>query len=77
MTAWRVGLGCRAVSESRPGKDAVLHLRVPQGTPAMWVEKVSAYGAGEREILLGRGLQWKATRVVREGGQWHVYGEVL
>ncbi|MFG2819934.1 putative T7SS-secreted protein [Kitasatospora sp. NPDC048365] len=59
------------------GKDAVLHLRVPAGTPALWVEKVSAFGVGEREILLGRGLQWRATRVVQEGGQWHVYGEVL
>ncbi|GHE26570.1 hypothetical protein GCM10018781_78830 [Kitasatospora indigofera] len=59
-------------------KDAILHLRVPEGTPALWVEKVGAWGAGEREILLGRNLQWRATRVVEdEAGKWHVYGEVL
>ncbi|MFC9327603.1 putative T7SS-secreted protein [Kitasatospora sp. NPDC057015] len=58
-------------------KPAILHLRVPEGTPAIWVEKVGAYGAGERELLLGRDMQWRATRAVKSGGQWHIYGEVL
>lgn len=58
-------------------KDAVLHLQVPAGTPALWVENVSAFGAGERELLLGRGLQYHVDRVVFEGGQWHVYGQYL
>jgi hypothetical protein len=58
-------------------KEAILHMRVPEGTPAIWVENVGAYGAGERELLLGRGLDYRVDRVVFEGGQWHVYGEYL
>lgn len=58
-------------------KDAVLHLQVPAGTPGIWVENVSAFGAGERELLLGRGLQYHVDRVVFEGGQWHVFGQYL
>ncbi|WP_380283336.1 putative T7SS-secreted protein [Kitasatospora purpeofusca] len=60
------------------GKDAVLHLRVPEGTPALWVEKVSYYGMGEREVLLGRGLRWRADRVFPdENGQWQIYGDIV
>ncbi|WNM35150.1 ADP-ribosyltransferase [Streptomyces sp. Li-HN-5-11] len=59
------------------GKDAILHLRVPKGTPALWVEKVGKYGMGERELLLGRGTQYRVTRVFMENGQVQVYGEVL
>jgi hypothetical protein len=59
------------------GKPAVLHLRVPAGTPAIWVERISDFGAGERELLLGRGLSYRVTDVVLDGGQWQVYGEVL
>jgi hypothetical protein len=58
------------------GSDVILHLRAPEGTPAMWVEEVSDFGATERELLLGRGLQWEATRSVLIDGQWHVFGEV-
>ncbi|WP_307814172.1 ADP-ribosyltransferase, partial [Streptomyces sp. N35] len=57
--------------------DAVLHLRVPEGTPALWVEKASAFGMGERELLLGRGTEYRVTRVFVENGQVQVYGEVL
>ncbi|WP_262375852.1 ADP-ribosyltransferase [Streptomyces sp. sk2.1] len=60
------------------GKDAILHLRVPKGTPALWLEKVSHYGVTEREILLGRGSEYRVTRVfVDEAGQAQVYGEIL
>lgn len=60
------------------GNDAVLHLRVPEGTPALWVEKVSVFGKGERELLLCRGLKWHADRVIKdESGQWHIYGQVM
>ncbi len=59
------------------GKGAILHIAVPQGTPAMWVESVSDFGVGERELLLGRGLQWEATRSVMLDGQWHVFGRVV
>ncbi|MDY0816310.1 putative T7SS-secreted protein [Kitasatospora purpeofusca] len=59
-------------------KQAVLHLRVPEGTPAIWVEKVSYYGESERELLLSRGLKWRADRVFRDdSGQWQIYGELV
>ncbi|MFD7322198.1 putative T7SS-secreted protein [Streptomyces sp. NPDC059875] len=57
--------------------DAVMHLRVPEGTPAIWMEKVSHYGMGERELLLGRGTQYTITRAFESNGQLHIYGEVL
>ncbi|MDX3258116.1 ADP-ribosyltransferase, partial [Streptomyces sp. MI02-2A] len=59
------------------GEDALLHLRVPKGTPALWVERVSKFGMGERELLLGRGTQFRVTRVFMDNGQVQVYGEVL
>jgi hypothetical protein len=59
------------------GKDAVLHLRVPEGTPALYMEKVSAFGDGERELLLGRDMGYRVDRVVWEGGQWQIYGEIV
>ncbi|MFI6942677.1 ADP-ribosyltransferase, partial [Streptomyces sp. NPDC050418] len=60
------------------GKEAVLHLRVPEGTPALWVEKVSKYDVTERELLLGRGSSYRVTRVFMDDkGQVQVYGEVL
>ncbi|WP_345801714.1 hypothetical protein AAIB33_01030 [Microbacterium sp. AZCO] len=43
----------------------------------MWVEAVSVYGSTERELLLGRGLEWLATRSVLVDGRWHVFGEVV
>ncbi|WP_156003025.1 ADP-ribosyltransferase [Streptomonospora sp. PA3] len=57
--------------------EAILHLRVPAGTPALWMEKASDFGAGERELLLGRGATYRVADVVWSGGQWHVYGEVM
>jgi hypothetical protein len=57
--------------------DAVLHLRVPEGTPALWVEKVSAFGAGERELLMGRGTRYTITHAIFQNGQWQLFGEVL
>ncbi|MBV7697574.1 ADP-ribosyltransferase, partial [Streptomyces sp. TRM70350] len=59
------------------GQEAILHLRVPKGTPALWVENVGKYGQGERELLLGRGTEYRVTRVFMENGQVQVYGEVL
>ncbi|MFE4601077.1 putative T7SS-secreted protein [Kitasatospora indigofera] len=59
------------------GKEAILHLSVPGGTPGLWVENVGAMGAAERELLLGRNLDWKATKVVKVGNQYHVFGEIL
>ena len=59
------------------GEEAILHLRVPKDTPALWVENVGKFGQGERELLLGRGVQYRVTRVFSENGQVQVYGEVL
>ncbi|MFD5464804.1 putative T7SS-secreted protein [Kitasatospora sp. NPDC127059] len=57
---------------------AMLHLKVPAGTPGLWVEKVSQYGSGEQEILLGRGIKWRCDRVVvPDQGPYQIYGEIL
>lgn len=60
------------------GKDAVLRLRVPEGTHAAWVERVSDFGVTERELLLGRGMSYKVTRAFADDkGQLQIYGEVI
>ncbi|MFB6785003.1 ADP-ribosyltransferase, partial [Streptomyces sp. NPDC056352] len=59
------------------GKEAILHLRVPKGTPALWLEKVSKFDVEERELLLARGSEFRVTRVFMDNGQAQVYGEVL
>ncbi|MFD1663354.1 ADP-ribosyltransferase, partial [Streptomyces caeni] len=60
------------------GKEAILRLRLPKGTPALWLEKVSHFDVTERELLLARGTRFKVTRVFMDAkGQWQVYGEVL
>uniref|UniRef100_UPI003D714DB6 ADP-ribosyltransferase n=1 Tax=Streptomyces sp. bgisy153 TaxID=3413793 RepID=UPI003D714DB6 len=57
-------------------KPMTMHLRVPKGTPALWIDHISV-NKGERELLLARGTEYKVTRVFQEGGKWHVYGEVV
>ncbi|WP_148640433.1 ADP-ribosyltransferase, partial [Streptomyces azureus] len=58
-------------------KPVHLHLRVPEGTPALWIDHISS-NKGERELLLARGVEYKVTRVFEdEAGKWQVYGEVL
>ncbi|MEU6219882.1 ADP-ribosyltransferase [Streptomyces sp. NPDC047022] len=59
------------------GKPVWMHLRVPKGTPALWLDHISEF-PGERELLLARGTQYRVTRVFMDhAGKWHVYGEVL
>ncbi|GAA3304144.1 hypothetical protein GCM10020295_54520 [Streptomyces cinereospinus] len=59
------------------GKPVWMHLRVPKGTPALWIDHLSKY-PGERELLLARGSEYKVTRAfMDQAGKWHVYGEVL
>jgi hypothetical protein len=59
------------------GKPVWMHLRVPKGTPALWLEPITQV-KGERELLLAKGSEYKVTRVFAdESGKWHVYGEVL
>ncbi|MGL5819020.1 MAG: ADP-ribosyltransferase [Phycicoccus sp.] len=55
--------------------EAILHLVVPTGTPALWMANVAA-DAGERELLLGRGLTYRIDRVAMENGQWQIYGRI-
>ncbi|WP_037683091.1 ADP-ribosyltransferase, partial [Streptomyces cellulosae] len=59
-------------------KPVHMHLRVPKGTPALWIDHISKY-PGERELLLAKGSTYKVTRVFLDAtdGKWHVYGEVL
>ncbi|MER6354553.1 ADP-ribosyltransferase, partial [Streptomyces sp. NPDC001634] len=59
-------------------KPVRMHLRVPKGTPALWLESLTQV-KGERELLLARGTEYKVTRVFMDesDGKWHVYGEVL
>jgi hypothetical protein len=70
-------LGDNGAVPAFASKPSILHLRVPKGTPAIWVENVGAYGMGERELLLGRGTSYEVTRAFVENGQWHIYGDVL
>ncbi|MEV7181039.1 putative T7SS-secreted protein [Kitasatospora sp. NPDC093679] len=67
-------LGDAAMSD----KNCILHLKVPKGTPGMYVGDVSNFASLEREVLLARGARWRADKVI-EGpdGKVHVYGEVL
>jgi hypothetical protein len=59
-----------------PGKPVVLHLEVPEATPSMYMDGVSQFGA-ERELLLGRGLQYQVDDVGMVDGRWHVHGRIL
>ncbi|GAA4845852.1 putative T7SS-secreted protein [Kitasatospora terrestris] len=59
------------------GKDAIVHLRAPAGTPGMWMEKVGSIGSTERELLLGRNLQWRVNRTLMEGNQVHIFADIL
>ncbi|MDQ1045584.1 ADP-ribosyltransferase [Streptomyces sp. V4I2] len=58
-------------------KPMIMHMRVPKGTPALWIDHISV-NKGERELLLARGTDIKVTRVFQDtAGKWHLYGEVL
>ena len=57
---------------------AVLHLRVPAGTPALYLGKISEFGETERELLLGRSIDYRVDRVVLgENGQWQIFAKVI
>lgn len=58
-------------------RDSVMHLTVPAGTPAIYMEKLSAFGGSERELLLARGLKIEIRKVKFRDGQWQLYGEVM
>jgi hypothetical protein len=71
-------LGDRAAFSSKP---VILHLRIPAGTPAVYVDKVSM-NKGENELLLTHGRRWTPTQVEIRKNEWgnkvyHVYGRLL
>ncbi|MCX5198973.1 hypothetical protein OOK31_34670 [Streptomyces sp. NBC_00249] len=62
-----------------PDKEVVLHLKVPEGTPAIYMEGLSQYDS-ERELLLGRGLSYLVTDATfgeDDDDRYHVYGEII
>ncbi len=66
------------VPASFAGKEALMHLRVPAGTPGVWMETVGRLEGSESELLLGRGLNWRADKVVVDAnGKIHIYGEIV
>ncbi|GGO76969.1 hypothetical protein GCM10012289_55520 [Nonomuraea cavernae] len=62
----------RPTSASRP---ALLHLRLPEGTPAIYLEPLVS--SREFELLLGSGLPWLAEDVVKQGDHWRIYAQML
>ena len=50
------------------GKEAILHLRVPKGTPALWLEKVSKFGRGRTGAAPGPWLRVQGDPCLH--GQW-------
>lgn len=62
-----------------PAFDHVIwvHLTVPKGTPAIYMEGVTEC-PGERELLLGRGLSYLVDQVEQDAtDRWHVRGRIL
>ncbi|MFC4020408.1 ADP-ribosyltransferase [Micromonospora sp. GCM10011542] len=60
-----------------PHKPVVLHIEVPAGTPAMYVDGVSDFPA-ERELLLGRGQTYVIDSAEYDAaGRLHVRGRIV
>ncbi|MFC3523053.1 hypothetical protein ACFONH_27465, partial [Streptomonospora nanhaiensis] len=59
-------------------KQAIMHLRVPAGTPALWMDGLGEPRNPERELLLGRGLTYHVFDAVYDSnrGQWRIYAEI-
>jgi hypothetical protein len=65
-------------------QDVVLHLIVPAGTPALFMESTyPRLGGGDplrdlsQELLLGRNTEYVIEQAVEIGGRWHAFGRVL
>jgi hypothetical protein len=65
-------------------QDVVLHLIVPAGTPALYMESTyPPLGGGpplhdlSQELLLGRNTEYVIEQAVQIGGRWHAFGRVL
>ncbi|MFJ4779047.1 ADP-ribosyltransferase [Streptomyces sp. NPDC088762] len=61
-----------------PEKEVVLHLKVPEGTPAIYMEGLSQFDS-ERELLLGRGQSYLVTDATydEDDHRYHVHGEII
>jgi SPP1 gp7 family putative phage head morphogenesis protein len=53
------------------GGGILLHIKVPAGSKALWLDDLSA-NKGEYEVLLARGSQLQITKIEWVGGSWHV-----
>ena len=59
-------------------KPAIFHLAVPKGTPGMYVGKISQLANTEKELLLGRGVEFEVSRVfLDDAGKWHIFATIL
>lgn len=59
-------------------KPAIFHFFVPEGTPGMYVGKVSQLANAEKELLLGRGLEFEVQRVfLDDKGKWQIFATIL
>lgn len=67
-------------AEAAFGGDFHIHFTVPKGTPGFNAMFISQFGEKEREVLLGRGLRYKITRVAKaKGRRWKydVWADIL
>ncbi|WP_345557143.1 ADP-ribosyltransferase, partial [Streptomonospora halophila] len=61
--------------ESRDPSLGVVHLRVPEGTPAAWIP--TAAPTNSDGLLLPRGLTYRIHEAVFSGRRWHFFAEVV
>ena len=57
--------------------DTVMYIDVPAGTPAMYIDSISAI-PGEGELLLGKGLDMEIVSAVQDAaGKWHIHAKIV
>jgi 2'-5' RNA ligase len=66
----------KTVSRGFRSEEVHMQLRVPKGTPAFYLDKVSTFN-DERELLLNKGLTYRITSARKVRGQWQVEAEVI
>ena len=56
----------------------LMHIRVPEGTPASYIGGASDFGDGEGELLIGRGQVIHVDNGIEDAhGQYQVYGHLV
>lgn len=74
-----LGAGIRFAAD----RNVALHLHVPAGTPALFMEATYDQSGPihirdlSQELLLGRSTTYTVDAVVPVAGRWHVYGRVI